>query len=35
MKACREYPLRSWEYLMFEYVNAGGVNDSLPMRGAL
>jgi 23S rRNA (adenine2503-C2)-methyltransferase len=28
MKACREYPLRSWEYLMFEYVMLGGVNDS-------
>jgi 23S rRNA (adenine2503-C2)-methyltransferase len=29
MKACREYPLRAWEYLMFEYVMLGGVNDSL------
>ncbi len=29
MKACHEYPLRSWEYLMFEYVMLGGVNDSL------
>ena len=29
MKACQEYPLRSWEYLMFEYVMLGGVNDSL------
>jgi 23S rRNA (adenine2503-C2)-methyltransferase len=29
MKACREYPLRSWEYLMFEYVMLGGINDSL------
>ena len=28
MKACREYPLRSWEYLMFEYVMLGGVNDA-------
>jgi 23S rRNA (adenine2503-C2)-methyltransferase len=28
MKACREYPLRAWEYLMFEYVMLGGVNDS-------
>ncbi len=28
MKACREYPLRSWEYLMFEYVMLGGINDS-------
>jgi 23S rRNA (adenine2503-C2)-methyltransferase len=27
--ACRKYPLRSWEYLMFEYVMLGGVNDSL------
>jgi 23S rRNA (adenine2503-C2)-methyltransferase len=23
MKACREYPLRAWEYLMFEYVMLG------------
>jgi 23S rRNA (adenine2503-C2)-methyltransferase len=29
MKACLHYPLRSWEYLMFEYVMLGGVNDSL------
>ena len=29
LKACQEYPLRSWEYLMFEYVMLGGVNDSL------
>jgi 23S rRNA (adenine2503-C2)-methyltransferase len=29
MNACREYPLRSWEYLMFEYVMLGGVNDSM------
>jgi 23S rRNA (adenine2503-C2)-methyltransferase len=29
MKACLEYPLRAWEYLMFEYVMLGGVNDSL------
>jgi 23S rRNA (adenine2503-C2)-methyltransferase len=29
MRACRDYPLRSWEYLMFEYVMLGGVNDSL------
>ncbi len=29
MKACQSYPLRSWEYLMFEYVMLGGVNDSL------
>jgi 23S rRNA (adenine2503-C2)-methyltransferase len=27
--ACRKYPLRSWEYLMFEYVMLGRVNDSL------
>jgi len=27
--ACKKYPLRSWEYLMFEYVMLGGVNDSL------
>jgi 23S rRNA (adenine2503-C2)-methyltransferase len=29
LEACRKYPLRSWEYLMFEYVMLGGVNDSL------
>jgi len=29
INACREYPLRSWEYLMFEYVMLGGVNDSM------
>jgi len=28
MQACRKYPLRSWEYLMFEYVMLGGVNDT-------
>jgi 23S rRNA (adenine2503-C2)-methyltransferase len=27
--ACRKYPLRSWEFLMFEYVMLGGVNDTL------
>jgi 23S rRNA (adenine2503-C2)-methyltransferase len=27
--ACKKYPLRSWEYLMFEYVMLGEVNDSL------
>jgi len=27
--ACRKYPLRSWEFLMFEYVMLGGINDSL------
>jgi len=29
LAACRKYPLRSWEYLMFEYVMLGGVNDSI------
>jgi 23S rRNA (adenine2503-C2)-methyltransferase len=28
LEACREYPLRPWEKLMFEYVLLGGVNDS-------
>jgi 23S rRNA (adenine2503-C2)-methyltransferase len=28
MEACREYPLRSWERLTFEYVLLKGVNDS-------
>src|SRR5216683_1461226 len=28
MNACREYPLRSWEHLTFEYVMLGGVNDA-------
>jgi 23S rRNA (adenine2503-C2)-methyltransferase len=28
MKACRDYPLRPWEHLTFEYVMLGGVNDS-------
>ncbi len=28
MDACREYPLRPWEKLTFEYVLLGGVNDS-------
>lgn len=28
MEACRNYPLRSWEHLTFEYVMLGGVNDS-------
>ena len=32
--ACRKYPLRSWEYLMFEYVMLGGVNDSWPTPAA-
>lgn len=28
LEACRNYPLRSWEHLTFEYVMLGGVNDS-------
>jgi 23S rRNA (adenine2503-C2)-methyltransferase len=28
MEACRNYPLRTWEHLTFEYVMLGGVNDS-------
>jgi 23S rRNA (adenine2503-C2)-methyltransferase len=28
MDACREYPLRNWEHLTFEYVMLGGVNDA-------
>jgi 23S rRNA (adenine2503-C2)-methyltransferase len=28
MKACKEYPLRTWEHLTFEYVMLGGLNDS-------
>jgi 23S rRNA (adenine2503-C2)-methyltransferase len=28
LEACREYPLRPWEKLTFEYVLLGGVNDS-------
>ncbi|HEY6944941.1 MAG TPA: 23S rRNA (adenine(2503)-C(2))-methyltransferase RlmN [Candidatus Acidoferrum sp.] len=28
MKACKDYPLRPWEHLTFEYVMLGGVNDS-------
>jgi 23S rRNA (adenine2503-C2)-methyltransferase len=28
MKACREYPLRTWESLTFEYVLLKDVNDS-------
>ena len=28
IKACREYPLRSWEKLTFEYVLLHGVNDT-------
>jgi 23S rRNA (adenine2503-C2)-methyltransferase len=29
MEACREYPLRPWEHLTFEYVLLGGFNDSV------
>ncbi len=29
LAACRDYPLRPWERLTFEYVLLGGVNDSL------
>jgi 23S rRNA (adenine2503-C2)-methyltransferase len=28
MEACRNYPLRTWEHLTFEYVMLGGMNDS-------
>jgi 23S rRNA (adenine2503-C2)-methyltransferase len=28
LRACREYPLRTWEKLTFEYVLLKGVNDS-------
>jgi 23S rRNA (adenine2503-C2)-methyltransferase len=28
MNACKEYPLRTWEHLTFEYVLLGGVNDA-------
>jgi len=28
MEACKNYPLRTWEHLTFEYVMLGGVNDS-------
>ncbi len=28
MRACKEYPLRTWEHLTFEYVMLGGVNDA-------
>jgi len=28
LEACRNYPLRTWEHLTFEYVLLGGVNDS-------
>jgi 23S rRNA (adenine2503-C2)-methyltransferase len=29
LDACKNYPLRPWEHLMFEYVMLSGVNDSL------
>jgi 23S rRNA (adenine2503-C2)-methyltransferase len=29
LEACRNYPLRPWEHLTFEYVMLGGVNDSV------
>ena len=29
LAACKEYPLRPWEHLTFEYVMLGGVNDSV------
>jgi 23S rRNA (adenine2503-C2)-methyltransferase len=28
MEACKEYPLRTWEHLTFEYVMLGGINDA-------
>ena len=28
MEACKNYPLRPWEHLTFEYVMLGGVNDA-------
>ena len=28
MSACKEYPLRTWEHLTFEYVMLGGLNDA-------
>jgi len=28
LEACRNYPLRNWEHLTFEYVMLGGVNDA-------
>jgi len=28
LAACKEYPLRPWEHLTFEYVMLGGVNDA-------
>ena len=29
LEACKQYPLRPWEHLTFEYVMLGGVNDAL------
>jgi len=28
MNSCKEYPLRTWEHLTFEYVMLGGINDA-------
>jgi 23S rRNA (adenine2503-C2)-methyltransferase len=28
MEACKNYPLRTWEHLTFEYVMLGGLNDA-------
>ena len=28
INACKEYPLRTWEHLTFEYVMLGGINDA-------
>src|SRR5437667_2297454 len=28
MNSCKEYPLRTWEHLTFEYVMLGGINDT-------
>jgi 23S rRNA (adenine2503-C2)-methyltransferase len=28
LEACKDYPLRNWEHLTFEYVMLGGVNDA-------
>ena len=28
LEACRNYPLRTWEHLTFEYVMLGGLNDA-------
>jgi 23S rRNA (adenine2503-C2)-methyltransferase len=29
MEACKNYPLRTWEHLTFEYVMLGGLNDTV------